>query len=170
MASDLRTDCPRETDVLDLARRGQWPTLASAEIRDHVSACATCREVAELATIMNAEFETALDEAHVPASGLVWWRAQRRAHEDAVREAARPVRNAQLVAIACAALAVLVTGWFSIDWLREQFTWVGAALPSMPVGADLFSRSAPLFRIAVVLAGLAAVVGPVAIYVLLEDD
>ena len=135
-----------------------------------MSGCEICRDVVAAAEVLRAEFDAAVAEAHVPGSGLVWWRVQRRAHADAVREAARPVRSAHLVAIASACVAVLVLGWFSIEWLRVKLASVGTLAPSLTVGTEVFDPSAPLFKIGIVLAVLAAVVAPLAIYVMIEDD
>ena len=39
-------NCTHEKDVADLLKRGQWPALASAEMRAHVAGCASCRDLA----------------------------------------------------------------------------------------------------------------------------
>lgn len=61
------------------------------------------------------EHGAALAEAHPPTAAVVWWRAQRRAREEAAREAARPISFVHGIALgcaigACAALLAMASG------------------------------------------------------------
>jgi len=164
-----RVECPFESEVVAAAIAGRSPGQFDAELRAHVDVCSSCREVAEISRFLSAELGTAHAEAHPPSADLVWWRAQRRARLEAARAAEAPVRTAQLVAVAFAALAVVVLGW----WVFGSFGSMLAEFRALaPAPADaLRPDAAPLVRGAAVLALLvAAVFLPVALYLVFADE
>ena len=88
-------DCPREQDVIDAVTTGRWPDRCDPELTQHVATCDGCRDLAGIFGLLGTSWEDARQDAHVPASGAVWWRAQVRARRDAARAAARPIAAAQ---------------------------------------------------------------------------
>jgi hypothetical protein len=93
--------------------------------------------------------------ARVPSSGLVWWRAQRRARQEAARAAARVVTIVQGVSVVAGiGAAVAIAG---ADELRQAFTYAST---------QLFSLSLP---VAVALTAWIAL-APVAVYFAASRD
>ena len=124
-----RRGCPRESDVLDAVLRdgafggGITDTGASGDsgvtegtmrgdLQRHVADCATCREVAEVITMLRRDRAQMEEHASVPAAGQIWWRSAVRARMEAAQAAARPVSWAQgvtaatLFGVVCAALVL----------------------------------------------------------------
>jgi hypothetical protein len=111
-----RIECPHEADVLTMVYTGRWPERAPGDLRAHVETCALCADVATSAAAIENEAADRFT-APLPPSGAVWWRAQMRARQEALREAARPITVAQLVGVAAAmaivgALFGATSGWF----------------------------------------------------------
>ena len=86
-----RIECKYETDVLDAVASGRWPDRLEPELRDHSASCSICREVAMVSSVYRDDYATAMEHAHVPSAGLVWWKAELRARREAVRVASRPI-------------------------------------------------------------------------------
>jgi hypothetical protein len=104
----MRHECVREEDVLEAVTTSGWPARADDNLRAHVASCAVCADLVEVTTALLEDRELACSEATLPPSGVVWWRAQLRAREDAARAAARPLAFIQGVA-ASVALWLVVT-------------------------------------------------------------
>ena len=98
--------CPFEDQVLAAVTSGDWPARADESLRNHVTECATCADLAMVGGLLKVDHAAALAESNVPSSGQVWWRAQVRARAEAQRAAARPIFIAQ--AVAGAALVGLI--------------------------------------------------------------
>jgi hypothetical protein len=136
--------CPLEADVLELVAIDQWPARADQALRVHVAACASCTELAGVATAI-AELRDCGEPARVPDAALVWHEAQRRAREDAARRAARPLLLAQ--AAGAAAIVLLVALWWSglSGWIvaasGSTWAWMAGQLETAraaaPAGQDL---------------------------------
>jgi hypothetical protein len=128
------SDCIREQEALELVRAGRWPDGCDEETRAHIASCASCAECVHVAAWMSADFQRAVRTARVPSSGLVWWRAQRRARQEAERNAARIVTLVQGVSVATG--VAVVVGIAGPDTVRRAFELVNfTALSqwSMPV-------------------------------------
>lgn len=147
-------DCGREQDVLDAVASRRWPDRAGDELRAHVAACAICADLAEVAQALQEEHARVWRDARVPAPGLVWWRAEMRARQEAARTAARPILLAQAVAAACAAGLALALLSLTAPWLRDV-DWL-----------VVLQRGLPL---AVIVAAW-LVVAPVALYLVFSDE
>ena len=106
-------ECPRESDVLDALASARWPDRVDAELAQHVAACGICQDVIAVAAAMQEDNDAAGREANVPSSGQMWWRAEMRARQAAIREASRPVTVAQSVAALLALVVVGAAGWFA---------------------------------------------------------
>jgi predicted anti-sigma-YlaC factor YlaD len=152
------TVCEREELVLDVLRSGR--NLADTDLAAHLATCVPCTELVAVASALLDEHHVATQTSSVPTSGVVWWRMQRRAREEALRKAARTVTAVQTISIAAAiAIAIGIVGatadWRS--WLPTMFH-----LPNMTV----LAQSLPL---AIALAACLAL-APVALYVTLARD
>jgi hypothetical protein len=111
----MRIECPHEQDTLDALTARRLPGRATPELLAHLESCEICRD---LAAVVSAMQEVCDDEAPnvAPSAATVWWRAQLRAHREASRKAAVPIRIAQVAAmivalVTIAALQPLVPSW-----------------------------------------------------------
>ena len=96
-------ECVRERDVTDAIVSGRWPDRCDEDLREHIAGCSICKDVAVVARALHNDYASAWFEARVPAPGLVWWRTEMRARQDAVQIAAKPIKIFQAVAGACIA-------------------------------------------------------------------
>ncbi|HTH03405.1 MAG TPA: hypothetical protein VL882_24185 [Vicinamibacterales bacterium] len=162
--------CDREQDVLDAVAAGRWPERCGADLRGHVNACAVCADLADVAVAVVDDREQAWTEASIPSAGLVWWRAQLRAREDAARAAGRPVAFIQGVAASVAVwlivslLRALPSGYFSA-WRA----WVSSALPAVTMH-ELARVTATVPLVVFVVVAVWLVLAPVAIYFAAADE
>jgi hypothetical protein len=123
-------ECAREHEIVEAVTSGRWPDACDADLRDHVTSCHVCKEVAFVAAALHEEHDVALAEARLPSAGLVWWRAELRARREAVKAAERPLTLVHSLAAASAigVGAALVGGM--IPYVRELFA-AFAALPDL---------------------------------------
>ena len=166
-------ECPRESDVLTMVVTGQWPARVPDELRAHVASCETCAELAVAAQAIDTEAEmTRPLSRDLPGAGTVWWRAQIRARQEAVRDAVRPmtaVHTLGLAAIFAVAGAIFGASaqWFQSGLRSLAATVRGVAasveLPSIPLptdtGALWTSSGVMLLIVAVGIVAAAAIVG-----------
>jgi len=136
-----RMECQFEEDVLMYVSTGRWPDRVPAEIAAHAATCDVCGDLATVANAMDAERGDVPASARVPSAGTVWWHAQLRAREEAVKTVGRPitvVQGALLAACGAAAGAVFgaTTGWFqrALDVVVDTTRSVASSvhLPQMP--------------------------------------
>ena len=114
-------DCPREQDVIDALTTDQWPDRCDDDLKTHVAACKDCRDLVAILVPIAETWASDRSDAHVPASGTVWWRAQMRARQEAERAAARPITIVQGVA-GLAAAALLLFGLVALSpWFASSF-------------------------------------------------
>jgi hypothetical protein len=179
-----RTDCTHEPAVVDAVLRGQWaafldrPSGAVTDDGDdaliaHALACETCREVASIATLMHDDAERSRYEAHVPASGQIWWRAAIRARLDSTQAATRPItwlHGITGAAVIGVLLAVVSAAWpLVLPILDRGWSLAVAYFPS----ADAANAVANGLRLSAMLGLVAAAVlllAPLALYFALSDD
>jgi len=152
-----RVECVREHEVLDAIAAGRWPDKLGEELATHVASCSICADLGLVAKAFNEDYQDALTNVRVPSAGLVWWRAELRARQDAVRTVNRPISWAQYIAAGCGIVAVLM-------FLRlVDFSALRLDL-GMVIGDFL-----PI-PLAYVMVGALAVVISVAAYFVLFDD
>lgn len=119
--------------------------------------CPLCGPLVALAQQIRDEFERTTHHARVPTPEIVWWRAQMRAREDAVRRAARPILFTQALAVAALiGLLVSLAGRLTLPAL--------SFLELSPLSARL-----PMFYIAIG-AAVCLVIAPVAVFVALARE
>ena len=143
-------NCDRELEVWRAVDARHWPEHCDEELRAHVAACADCADVVEVASALSEEHAAAMRNAHVPASGAVWWRAQLRVRQDAARTARRAMYMIQ-AAVVFAALAVVaaIGGFAWMPGVLAKVQW------SVPV---IVALAAPL------------ALAPVAVYFAVTED
>jgi len=104
--------CPRESEIADALMTARWPEACEHELRAHAASCATCADLVLVATAIACD----TPQVTVPASGVVWWRIQRREREKAVRTASRTITILQASSIAGAiALAPTIFSSLSVS-------------------------------------------------------
>jgi hypothetical protein len=134
-------NCARELEVWRAVDARHWPEHCDEELRAHVAACADCSDVIEVATALSQEHAAAVREAHVPASGAVWWRAQLRVRQDAARTARRAMIVIQAAVVAVALAIVAAIGGFAwmpgllmnVHWNVPLIVALAAPLALAPV-------------------------------------
>ena len=171
--------CPREAEVKALLERGQWPQACAPDLRDHVSTCRSCSELALVTTAFQRARNQAIGAAKPGSPGLLWWRAQLRRRNVAVERISKPILSAQIFALAVnLVVAAAVTVWQArhgvawLTWLQElahsiNSQWLGSLLLNDLLHIDLFSSGSnsllgPLMLISALSA--LALVGCVVVY------
>ena len=168
----MTCECCREQDVLDALSARRWPERIDADLRTHVASCAICADLVDVATALLDDHEVAWNDAHVPPSGVVWWRAQLRAREEAARAAARPLAFIQGVAASVAVWLVLalvraVPPGYVSTWRGWVMGLVPAITVRMPDMATV-TGAVPLSILVLLAAWL--LLAPVAIYFAVVDE
>jgi heme A synthase len=110
-----KPDCAREIETFDAISSGAWPDACDDSLRAHVATCAICSDVAEVAGALIDDRDAAMRHAPVPPSGVVWWRMQMRARNEAALSARRTVIAVQAAVFAAVlgiALAILGNTWW----------------------------------------------------------
>jgi len=116
---------------------------------------------------ITAEAVSARGEAAPPSAAVMWWRAQRRARQEAAQLADKPIVVVHALAIACfAGLALTLFGIVmtavrgSLGWLSDVYrgaaTVVGS-LAAMDSGAGWLTVSLTAALVTIVIVSLAAV-------------
>lgn len=171
----MTAECSCEEDVLDAISSRRWPDRCGRELRAHVMSCGQCADLVQVATALLEERELAWSEAQIPPSGVVWWRAQLRAREDAARAAARPLAFIQGVAASVALwLGVTIVRAVPSNDLSAWRAWIAAWIPTGSFTTPDVPRLLQVAEIVPIsiLCLLAAwlVLAPVAIYFAVVDE
>ncbi len=157
----LPHQCAREDDVLEAVSSGRWPDACDVSLRAHAESCDACRDLVEVAMLMQQDGAMLRAEVRVPSAGSVWWRAQVRARAEAEQAVMRPM----LVVGACGATA-LVALIAAVLTLGMPWT-MGLLVGGVEVGADLLPMALGVLErwlVPVLLVGVLVVAAPVALY------
>lgn len=153
------TACRLEEHVLAAITSGNWPEAVDPALRTHVDGCQICADLAMVGALLKQDHQAALDEANIPSSGQVWWRAQVRARAHAQRVAARPLFIAQAVG---AAAVVGALGAF-VSWMWPTISTAGAWVA-------MSARPGELGVSAWLAIGAWVVLAPVALYLVFARE
>ena len=170
----MTIECPREQDVFEAVAAGQWPDRIEPAPLGHVAGCTICGEIVRVAPPLQDDRDIAWRAAHVPNSGLVWWRAQLRARAEAARTAARPMVVVQTAAAVCGVavmIAVVAAGFGSfarwVAWLRDVASSVASTVMAEGPHVSLTGNALG----GVVLAAVAGLIlASVAVYLVTADE
>ena len=157
-------ECPRESDVLDAVASARWPLRVPQELADHVASCVICTDVVVVAEAMRSDHDAVWQQADIPSSGQVWWRAEMRARQEAIRQASRPITIAQGLAALLLLTFTAAAGWFAWPLIRQQMP----ALDFASVSAQ--ALASPLAASLIVALCALVVITPVALYLVLSDE
>ena len=169
----MKTECSCEDDVLDAINLGRWPEQADAALREHVATCSVCADLTQVAVLLQDEREGALQEARVPGSGLVWWRAQLRARQEAARAAERPIAFVEGLTVACGLGVAFAVAGLASPWVREWAMWtVDVTARAIPGRPEVDTLTGAMQGSTLWLVAVAAwlVLAPLAIYFTVADD
>jgi len=139
-----KRECEFEFDVLKAVGNGH----VDDDLRRHVASCGSCAELLEVATAVVDDRRALIQNARVPGSGLVYWRANLRAQQEARRVA---VRTATLIQAALVAAAIVIA-----------VVVKGASLPAINFSPIL---TVPIFAFTAWL-----ILAPVAVYFAVTED
>jgi hypothetical protein len=168
----MTCECDREQDVLDALAAGRWPARCDEDLRAHVDTCAICRDLADVAAAFADDRDDAWRDVRVPSAGIVWWRAQLRAREDAARAAGRPVAFIQGVAASVAVwLATALLRAIPAQSVSEWRAWLAGLLPGVTFTITDVSRLAAAVPLVMfVIVGAWLLLAPIAIYFAAADE
>ena len=155
-------ECPRESDVLDALASKRWPHRVDRELVDHVASCQICTDVLVVASAMREDHDATWQEASVPSSGQVWWRAEMRARQEAIREASRPLTFVYVVAASVALAVMTIVGWLAWPTVHEFVLSIASTKVS--------ELASPVTLPLLVALGALLVIAPVALYFVLSDE
>jgi hypothetical protein len=125
-----KRECDRQGEVLQAVSSGR----VGDELQSHIAGCAGCSDLLEVAAAIVDDRSALMREAHLPSSGLVWWRANMRARQQAARTAVRTASFVQVVLLVGAiviALAVVGVNLASVDYR----SLLASGLPTIPLFA-----------------------------------
>jgi len=125
--------CPREKELRDLIARGQWPAASPPELRAHLAACRSCRDLALIGKAFGSARAATVAAARPIPPGVLWWRAQLRRRNAAVERIARPLIGAEIFALGVMLLAAL---GFAVLAASRNGGWL-AWLQQLPQNAAL---------------------------------
>ena len=121
-----------------MVRMGYWPDGCDEELREHIAGCGHCREW----ILLTQSFQQARSEwFETPqrSSFLLWWRAELRRRDAALKQVSLPMTLAHRFALVVglvAAVAFLVLAraslldWFALDSLEGILDWISRNLSS----------------------------------------
>ena len=113
--------CSHEKEVGELLRGGQWPAGCGADLRAHVVGCGKCSELVFLRTAVQGLRAGDMAAARLEAPGVIWWRAQLRKRNAALVQVARPLKAAQMFAMA---VVISFAAGFGVSELRHSSEWM----------------------------------------------
>lgn len=129
--------CPREKEVAESLRLGQWPEGVAADLREHVSGCRVCSDLALVTKAFQGARNVTAPAAPMQSPGVLWWRAQLRRRNAAIERVSQPIIGAQIFAFA---ITILV-GVGALAWaMRNGFhltAWVASFLAPLHLDALL---------------------------------
>jgi hypothetical protein len=117
-----------------------------------------------VATAIQSDHEAAWEDANIPSSGQVWWRAEMRVRQEAIRQASRPIAIVQAAAVIVALALAAGTGWIAWSWGgRQLFRFDIPAVATQTL-------TSPLALSLIVAVCALVVITPVALYLVLSDE
>ena len=158
--------CPHEAEVQAILRQGHWPEACDPEFRSHVQTCPTCNDQLLVLHAFHAARAQAMQAAGVDHPNLLWWRAQLRRRNDALKRVGRPITRAQIFALC---ISILAAAALLRSQIGEGFSWSSWLPESSSSHFDALSLLTSLkadWGLFLLLTGLGTVLllGAVAVY------
>ena len=162
--------CDREAELLEALQSSAWPDRCDDALRSHVECCVECRDLVELSLALLQDHRALVQEAHVPSSAIVWWRAQMRSRREAAEQVTQPITVIQGLAAAClAGLLVAAAGYYNPAFERA-LAWAISTAGSLTASGSPSIALEPVslgVRGAIALAVIAA---PLALYFTFHEE
>ena len=127
--------CDHEEEVLDAVASGSLDGSRGDELRQHLSVCQECADLALVSGLLQRENELALQEVSLPSASFLWWKSKLRARRESEERAMQPVLVAEKIAMAAGAIALGGLGW----WLWPSATLLVNSTLALGTGAALVS-------------------------------
>lgn len=169
-----KADCQREDELLEALQTARWPETCEPTLREHVASCVSCADLLAVATPLLDEHRVLMQDASVPSSAIVWWRAQMRSRREAAEKAGQPISIVFGIAAACAAgLLTTALGLFvptfrkALPWIAERYS---SLLPSLSSAVPTDPLATPIGLAAAAAIMICLLVAPVVLYVTLRED
>ena len=164
-------ECTHEAEVLDVLQTSRWPDACGEALRGHVDACDGCKELVALSQALLQDQRALMQEAPVPSSAIVWWRAQMRSRREAAEKVAQPITVIQGLAAACAAGLLVAAAGYYIPALRRAAEWVTTIVDTATApGSTSLVALEPLAAGIEAAIFLALIVAPLALYFTFRED
>jgi predicted anti-sigma-YlaC factor YlaD len=116
--------CTRQSEVKGLLDSGHWPHACPADLREHLAGCRSCSEFLLVTRAFKQDRAAAVAVPHLPAPGAIWWRAQLRRRNAAMRQVSRPILGAYVFALL---MLVVVAGAVAVSRMSSVVQWLGQA-------------------------------------------
>jgi hypothetical protein len=116
--------CAERASVRRMLALGHWPDACPVELRTHLESCPSCKELVLVTDAFTAARIESAAQASLPAPGLIWWRAQLRRRNAAMKRVTRPLLGASIFALMCTLVAAVAAVAVAE---RSHFVWFGEA-------------------------------------------
>lgn len=119
----MLNSCPHEKELRQSIANGEWPNACSPELREHMTSCRACGDLALVSTTFQKARAQSLAAARPVPPALVLWRAALRRRNAAVERMGRPLLGAQIFAFAATLIAIAGFVGFEARRGAEWLTW-----------------------------------------------
>jgi hypothetical protein len=113
--------CRHEAEIRQLLQLGHWPQSCTPELRAHVAGCRACGDLVLVTTAFREARAMSINAAQLPPPGLLWWRAQLRRRNAAVKRIQKPILGAQIFALA---VTLLIATGIVVWQVRDGWNWM----------------------------------------------
>ena len=127
--------CERESSVAAAARSGLW----SADLEDHLAACAVCTETKRVAELFLQHASVISTQIQPSAASVVWQRMQTQRRQLALKRATQCVT---LMSLLAGIYAAVLAGWYLPRLWQPQLSTDLSALSSEVVLAGVLTAVA----------------------------
>lgn len=167
-----KVECIHETELLAALQLSRWPHACDETLRAHVESCASCSDLAALSRALLEDHRALVNEANVPSSAIVWWRAQMRSRREAAERAIQPMTVVQGLAAACATGLLIAAAGFVSPTFRGALAWLAGQARSVTAvtAVDVLASPGPLTIGIVAAVCLGLIVAPLALYFTFHEE
>lgn len=129
--------CGRRDEVAGMLRKGHWPDACEEGLRVHIDGCVRCKEQVLIAQSFQEARLHSIGEAQLVSAQVLWWKAQLRQRDAALRQVSRPAALAQGFALMIGLIAACGfviwawsrgVGWLALRDVQELLAGVRADL------------------------------------------
>jgi len=107
--------CSREKELQAALRQGYWPQASDPGLRAHVQECRDCQELVLVTEVLQKAKSEGQRAAPDTSSSLLWWRAQLRRRNEAIRRVSEPLAITAKISLLGMLVALCLGVW---QWSR----------------------------------------------------